>query len=158
MKNYTLYLDGSDLKHTTHRLGIGGVLVDSDTDQKIHEFSQEVSRAEIEINYGDREVSNPTAELYSVLIGLREIRDIVKPGDRVIIKNDYLGPSKWMTGAWKITKPYIQGIHDDILSEIKTNFLGVKIAWGWVKGHQSLRASEPDPRWNNYVDKLAKGL
>ena len=156
MKNLTIYTDGSHLKHTTGRLGIGGVLINEDTDQLIEEFSEEVSLSYLEKNFGTSDVSNPTCEMLATLWALKKFRNNIGKSDNVCMKADYSGVQHFIfLGDWRIKAPYIKKIKEEIDKEIKSQNLKGRIHFEWVKGHQSIMSREA--KWNNYVDKLAKG-
>lgn len=154
MSKLRIYTDGSHLKHTTGRLGIGGVLVD-ENDKELQRFSTEISLEYLKVAYDTSDVSNPTCEMLAVLWALLEFKKQIKPQDTVTVKADYVGVREWNTGKWKITKPYIQRIKDDISQEINKQNLRGRIDFEWVKGHQTDNSS--DTKWNNVVDKLSKG-
>lgn len=158
MKKYIIYTDGSDFKHYSHRLGVGGILVDpslgGDYGRKIGEFSEELSREEIMRDYKTDECSNPFAEMVAVYKAIQKFSSIFKPGDLVIFKEDYEGVRKWINGEWKAKLPYIIKIRDEIKSLLKSS--PWKSEFEWVKGHQSIMS--PDAYWNGEVDKLAKGI
>ena len=146
-----IYTDGSHFKNSgSGRLGIGGLLIDNG--KVIDKFSQEVDKDFLMNNYGTTDCSNPTMELLAALMALRNFGGHIK-GKDVTLKADYMGVSSWMTGQWKINKPYIRKIHDDIIREMKN--LGVNVTFTWIRGHQSIMSE--DSKWNNEADKLAKG-
>lgn len=160
MKKYIIYTDGSDLKHTSRRLGVGGILIDpsqgGDYGKKIGEFSKELSREEILRNYGTSDCSNPFAEMVAVYEAIKQFSSVLKPGDEITFKADYEGVRSWLTGKWKAKLPYIIQIRDEILSVLSKS--GWKVSFEWVKGHQAKSVISPDAYWNGEVDKLAKGL
>ena len=156
-KNFIIYTDGSHLKHTSGRLGIGGVLIDPITNKKIAAFSKEISVDYMIKNYGTSDVSNPTCEMLANLWALREFASEIGPEDEICMKADYIGVQAWNTKVWKINKPYIQKIKEDTDAEIKRQRLLGRIKYDWVKGHQKKSVMTKDAYWNNYVDKLAKG-
>ena len=125
MKKYIVYTDGSDLKHTSKRLGVGGILVDpsqgGDYGKKIGEFSEELSREDILRDYGTPECSNPFAEMVAVYKAIQQFSSVFKPGDEVIFKMDYLGVICWLEGKWKAKLPYIKQIRDEILGSLKSS-------------------------------------
>ena len=94
-------------------------------------------------------------EMLAVLYALYNFKDEIKGSDSVELKMDYLGVREWMTGKWKINKPYIAKIKNDIDEEIKNQGLKGKISFKWVKSHQ--KGTDPDIIFNNLVDVLAKG-
>lgn len=157
MKNLTIYTDGSHLKHTTGRLGIGGVLVDNDTNKKIDEFSQELSIDFLKNNYGTSDVSNPTCEMLAALISLRIFKTQIENCNSLCIKADYAGVREFNLGNWHAKAPYIQKIKIETDKEINSIGLRGKISFGWVKGHQNKSILDKDGIWNSYVDILAKG-
>ena len=151
-----IYTDGSHLKHTTGRLGIGGILTE-DSKKEIDSFSIEVPTDYLKDNYGTSDVSNPTCEMLAVLAALRNFKGQIKRGDEVVLKADYQGVREWNLGNWKIKAPYIAKIKADIDAEIKAQGLQGRISFEWVKAHQSRSVLDPDAIWNNKVDLLAKG-
>lgn len=150
-----IYTDGSHLKHTTGRLGIGGIMVDS-SGKVVDKFSEEIDVKWLMNTYGTSDVSNPTCEMLAVLVALRKFK--LSPGDEVIMKQDYLGCMNFIEGTWKAKKPYIKAIRDDILKEIESIGLRGRISFEWVKGHQTGPSLSKDAIFNGMVDKLAKGL
>ena len=157
MKIYNIYTDGSHLKHTTGRLGIGGIFVEPPF-TKIDTFSQEVSIDYLKRNYGTSDVSNPTCEMLAVLFALKQFRKLLKRADEVHIKADYQGVKEWLDGNWKTKAPYIAKIKEEIENEIQSQKLQGRIHFDWVKGHQNKSVLDPDAFWNNKVDLLAKGV
>lgn len=160
MSNYIVYTDGSDLKHTSRRLGVGGILIDMDKGgsygKKIGEFSEELSREEIMRDYETSECSNPFAEMVATYKALQQFSSVFRPGDRIIFKADYEGVQGWLTGKWKARLPYIIKIRDEILEILGRS--PWKVSFEWVKGHQAKSIMTPDAFWNGEVDKLAKGI
>ena len=153
---YIIYTDGSDLKHTSHRMGIGGVLLDGAAKKMLDSFGSELSHEYLQSEYGTSDCSNPTAEMIAAAEALSNWSDRFYPGDEVEIRADYMGVREWNTGRWKINKPYIREAHYRIMDTIRES--GIKVTWTWVKGHQTgpnLYGS--DKYWNDKVDKLAKG-
>ena len=147
-----IYTDGSHLdKQNNGRLGCGGVMIIEG--KKIDEFSMELKPEWLKSFLGIDKVSNPSAELLGVLMALRNFK--LDPRADIYIHADYIGVKQWMEGAWKIKEPYIKIIKDEIDSEIKAK--KIKPHFLWVKGHQNKSVLDPDARWNNYVDLLAKG-
>ena len=148
-----IYTDGSHFKQRG-RLGCGGViLVDG---KLIDEFSLELTPAYLREIIHTSDVSNPTTEMMGVLQALRRF-NIPKEATEVNVYTDYEGVGYWLSGKWKINKPYIKILHDLIHKEVKKKGLNGKINFLWVKGHQSKSVMDPKAKWNNYVDKLAKG-
>jgi ribonuclease HI len=94
--------------------------------------------------------------MMGVLQALRKFK-IPQGATEINVYTDYEGVSSWLNGKWKINKPYIKILHDLIQGEIKKKKLDKKIKFLWVKGHQSKSVMDPKAKWNNYVDKLAKG-
>ena len=153
---YIIYTDGSDLKHTNHRMGIGGILLDESGHKMLDSFGSELSHEYLQEEYGTSDCSNPTAEMIAASEALQNWSSRFKPGDEIEIRADYMGVREWNTGRWKINKPYIKKAHDQIMDIIRKS--GLKVTWTWVKGHQTgpgLYGS--DKYWNDKVDKLAKG-
>lgn len=150
-----IYTDGSHFKGPkgSGRLGIGGVLVKNGT--VIKKFSTEITKQYLKLYYGTDDCSNPTMEMLAVLYALYNFKDSLKNVNSVEIKMDYLGVKEWMTGQWKINKPYIAKIKSDIDDEINKQNLKGKISYKWIKSHQ--RGNDPDIIFNNMVDILAKG-
>ena len=157
MKIVNIYTDGSHLKHTTGRLGIGGILVEPPYTE-VDSFSQEVSVDYLKRNYGTSDVSNPTCEMLAALFALKEFRKTIKKFDEIHIKADYEGVRSWNMGLWKTKAPYIAKIKKEIDEEIKRQGIQDKIRFDWVKGHQNKSVLDPDAFWNNKVDLLAKGI
>ena len=153
LNSYTIYTDGSDLKHTTGRKGIGGVLVDDNSNQELFQFGEELERDLVVKNYNTTEFSNPFAEMYAVKTALTKFSDYIKSPAKIIIKSDYQGVRDWMTGAWKTKAPYIAKIKNEIDSIIKQH-KDWDVEFIWVKGHLSIM--DKDSYYNNLVDKLAK--
>lgn len=150
-----IYTDGSHFKAKSGsgRLGIGGILVKNGT--VIKKFSTEITKQYLKLYYGTDDCSNPTMEMLAVLYALYNFKDDIKNNDSVEIKMDYIGVREWMTGKWKINKPYIAKIKNDIDEEIKNQNLKGNISFKWVKAHQ--RGTDQDTVFNNMVDILAKG-
>ena len=150
-----IYTDGSHFKGKggSGRLGIGGILVKNGT--IVNKFSTEITKQYLKLFYGTDDCSNPTMEMLAVLYALYKFKNDIKSNDSVEIKMDYLGVKEWMTGNWKINKPYIAKIKNDIDNEIKKQNLKGKISFKWVKSHQ--KGTDPDIIFNNMVDVLAKG-
>jgi len=156
MKNFTIYTDGSHLKHTTGRLGIGGVLID-ENGNKIDEFSVMLSPEYLMENFGTTEVSNPTCEMLANLFALRNFKDQIKNCYSLTMKADYEGVQKFNLGIWKAKESYIKKIKELTEEEVRNQRLQQKIHYEWVKGHQKRSVLSEDAKWNDYVDKLAKG-
>ena len=160
MSKYIVYTDGSDLKHTSRRLGVGGILIDpskgGNYGKKIGEFSEELSRADILRDYGTTECSNPFAEMVAVYKAIQQFSSVFKPGDEITFFSDYEGNVGWLTGKWKAKLPYIKQIRDEILGILKKS--PWKVTFEWVKGHQAKSIMTPEAYWNGEVDKLAKGI
>lgn len=160
MSKYIVYTDGSDLKHTSRRLGVGGILIDpskgGNYGKKIGEFSEELSRADILRDYGTTECSNPFAEMVAVYKAIQQFSSVFKPGDEITFFSDYEGTVGWLTGKWKAKLPYIKQIRDEILGILKKS--PWKVTFEWVKGHQAKSIMTPEAYWNGEVDKLAKGI
>lgn len=153
MSKLKIYTDGSHLKHTTGRLGVGGIIVKDD--KIIDEFSKEVSTDYLKLSYGTSDVSNPTCEMLAALHALYYFKNDINAHDTIELYADYQGVSSWLNGTWKINKPYIQKIKDDINEEINRQHLKGRITFHWVKGHQ--KGDNQDAIYNNIVDKLSKG-
>ena len=154
MKKYTIYTDGSDLKHTTHRMGIGGVLL-GPGGTEVDRFGLELTPVYLKSEYGTSDCSNPTAEIVAAREALERWSHLWKPGDKVELKADYLGVSKWTIGEWKIKKPYIRVAVDAIRRLVQET--GIEVTWTWVKGHQAPGVYGTESYWNGVVDRLAKG-
>lgn len=148
-----IYTDGSHFKQSG-RLGCGGVILKDG--KLIDEYSLELTPSYLQEIIHTSDVSNPTTEMMGVLQALRRFK-IPKGATEVNVYADYEGVSCWLEGRWKINKPYIKILYDLIHKEIKTKGLTGKIKFLWVKGHQSKSIMDPRAKWNNYVDKLAKG-
>lgn len=156
---YTVYTDGSDFKHTTGRLGIGGILVENKEGKlgkKLGEFSEVLSREDIQRDYNTSECSNPFAEMVATYRAIQKFSNIFKPGDEIIFKADYIGVQGWITGKWKAKEKYIAQITNEIKKILSSS--PWKIEFQWVKGHQNASIMSPDAYWNREVDKLAKGI
>lgn len=151
-----IYTDGSHLKHTSGRLGIGGILTE-DSKKEIDSFSIEVSTQDLKTEFGTSDVSNPTCEMLAVLVALKKFKGQIKKTDEVVMKADYTGVKNFIMGTWKIKAPYIAKIKEAIDNEIKSQGLQGRISFEWVKGHQNRSVLDPDAIWNNRVDLLAKG-
>lgn len=156
MKKLTIYTDGSHLKHTSGRLGIGGVLID-EYGNKLDEFSEELSIDYLKRNFGTSDVSNPTCEMLANLFALRIFKDKIKGCSELVMKADYMGVQKFNTGEWKTREPYIKTIKELTDKEVQNQRLQFRIKYEWVKGHQKRSVLSEDAKWNDYVDKLAKG-
>ena len=154
-KDYRIYTDGSHLKHTSGRLGIGGVLVCGQ--ELIDEFSIELSQSYLQTMYGTSDVSNPTCELLAVYVALTKFKDYLKSAKTVVCFADYQGVQAWNEGTWRIKKPYIQKIKDNIDKEISAQGLKGRIGFSWVRGHQTRYEKYSDAYWNQITDALAKG-
>lgn len=155
MKNLVIYTDGSHLKHTTGRLGIGGILVDEDTGKVIDKFSEELSIDWLKKNYGTSDVSNPTCEMLATLKALEYFSNHIKDANSVCMKADYNGCQNFNTYKWNARLPYIKQIRDETQDKIKSLGLKDKVSFAWVKGHQTVLSR--DAMFNDMVDKLAKG-
>lgn len=148
MREFKLYTDGSHFKDEPGgRLGIGSVLVGKGGNV-IDYMSEEVDRLTIKELYRTGDVSNPTMEMYSVLVSLRKFSKRLEFNDKVEIYSDYEGVLNWMTNKWKINKEYIYMIKEDILNEILSQKL--QVTFNWIKGHDN-------NVYNELADKLAKG-
>lgn len=153
---YIIYTDGSDFKHTTRRLGVGGVLIKVTGEgygEKMGEFSEELDRDEILRLYKTTDCSNPFAEMIAAYRALVKFSPIFKQGDTIILKADYQGVRDWNTGAWKARAPYIKKAKDDIQGLIQRS--PWKVDFQWIPGHQNITGM--DSFWNDRVDQLAKG-
>lgn len=152
MRKFKLYTDGSHFKPKdgspgNGRLGIGAILVSSGG-SVVDSMSMEVDRTTIRETYQTSDVSNPTMEMYAVLIALRRFSSKLQFGDEIEVFADYQGVMYWMYHKWKINKPYIYMIREDIEAEVRRQDLSVK--YNWVKSHNG-------DTYNELVDKLAKG-
>lgn len=152
MRKFKLYTDGSHFKPKdgssgSGRLGVGAVLVDSGG-SIIDSLSMEVDRITIRETYNTSDVSNPTMEMYALLIALRRFSNKFQFGDEIESFADYKGVMYWMYHEWKINKPYIYMIREDITTEVKNQRLSMK--YSHVKGHDG-------NYYNELADKLAKG-
>lgn len=153
LNSYTIYTDGSDFKKTTRRLGTGGIIIDNNTKEIIGQFSEELDRNQIMASYGTSECSNPFAEMMAVKVALMKFASLIEGKALIILKADYIGVKEWNTGHWKTKEPYIKKIKEEIQDII--NHSPWTVDFQWVKGHQSLMSD--DAKYNNMVDKLAKG-
>ena len=158
MRNISIYTDGSHLKHTTGRLGIGGVMVDDDTNTELGRFSENLSIDWLKDNYGTSDVSNPTCEMLANLWALRKFGKNLKDGDHVKMKADFMGVQNFNLGTWKARLPYIAKIKGETDAE-RAKLKKVNLEFQWVKAHQkkSIILTDKDAYWNSIVDKLAKG-
>ena len=152
MKVRYIYTDGSHFKGKggSGRLGIGGVIVDPDqgpNGKELAHFSTEILPKFVQTHYGTTDVSNPTMEILAALQALDEFKDKIDSDTRIIMRQDYLGVSSWMTGKWRITKPYILKIKEEIDRTIRSR--GLTVEWEWVKGHQ--KSTSTEAYWNNVV-------
>lgn len=149
MRKFKLYTDGSHFKldNGGGRLGVGAVLVNSGG-SIVDSLSLEVDRCTIRELYNTSDVSNPTMEMYAVLVSLRRFSSKLQFSDEIEVYADYQGVMYWMHHKWKINKEYIYMIREDIESEIKKQNLSVKFQW--IKGHDG-------DKYNEMADKLAKG-
>lgn len=159
MKSLTIYTDGSHLKRTSGRLGIGGLIVDDSTNKLLDTFSEEVSIDFLKKNYGTSDVSNPTCEMLACLWGLRKFKNLLKGVDEIHMKADYAGVQNFCMGIWSAKAPYIKQIKEEIQQEINSQGLSGKVFFDWVKGHQTKAVIkvDKDAYWNDQVDALAKG-
>lgn len=160
MKKLLIYTDGSHLKHTTGRLGIGGVLVDARTNTMLSKFSEEIDLEYLKTHYGTTDVSNPTCEMLANLWALRQFRDWLTGGDtEVCMKADFIGVQNFNTGVWRTKAPYIKTIKEETQKEVLAQGLKDRIHYEWVKGHQTKAAimADKDAYWNAVVDGLSKG-
>lgn len=158
MKIRHIYTDGSHFKGKggSGRLGIGGVIVDPEkgpNGKELGNFSVEILPEFMKLHYGTADTSNPTMEILAALQALDEFKGLIDEDTLVVMYQDYLGVSSWMTGKWRITKPYIRKIKEEIDKTIRDRNLTVK--WEWVRGHQ--KSTSTEAYWNNVVDSLAKG-
>lgn len=145
MRYYKLYTDGSHLKGVgaSNRLGIGVVLVESDI--VLNTESMQVDRLKFKEQYGTDDVSNPTMEMLAVLLGIARFSSILS-GNSVEVLADYQGVSEWLNGRWRVNKPYIQKIKDDIMEQLRDNNITAKFTW--IKGHAG-------DKFNEMADRLA---
>lgn len=150
--NITIFTDGSHFKNGgSGRLGIGGILlIDGVLKDK---FSEEITQDWISQNLGTTDCSNPTMEFLAILFALKNFGPQIK-GKEVTFKMDYNGIVYWMDGTWRSKLPYIRQIRDEV--KLQISLLKIKPKFVWVKGHQSIMSE--DAKWNNEVDKLAKGI
>ena len=155
MRTLNIYTDGSHLKHTSGRLGIGGILVEDG--KAVDKFSIEVPIDYLKRNYSTSDVSNPTCEMLATLFALRKFGWQFKKGDEIYMKADYKGVQEWLKGNWTTKAPYIKKIKEEIEAEINDLGLNGRIHFEWVKGHQNKSVLDPDAIWNNRVDLLSKG-
>lgn len=151
MRSIDIFTDGSHIKglNSSGRLGIGGVMVIDG--RMVNQFSAEVDKDVIKKLYGTDDVSNPTMELYAVLRSLMEFKDDLLSDDIINYYSDYKGVSEWLNDKWKVNKPYISKIKDNILELARKNNLHIK--YNWVKGHS--RGTDYCSMWNDRADSLA---
>ena len=150
---YTIYTDGSDLKHTTKRMGIGGVLVD-EKGKEIGRFSKELDRDYILEAYKTKDCSNPFAEMVAVKEAIINFSDKITTPAKITIKCDYMGVICWINGEWRTKAPYIKKVKEEII-ELLSKRKDWEVEFKWIKGHLSVM--DKDSYFNNLVDKLAKG-
>lgn len=150
---YTIYTDGSDLKHTTKRMGIGGVLVD-EKGKEIGRFSKELDRDYIFEAYNTKDCSNPFAEMVAVKEAIINFSDKIIAPAKITIKCDYMGVICWINGEWRTKAHYIKKVKDEIM-ELLSKQKNWEVEFKWIKGHLSVM--DKDSYFNNLVDKLAKG-
>lgn len=153
LNSYTIYTDGSDLKHTTKRMGIGGILV-NDRGKEIKRFSIELDRDYIFKLYQTRDCSNPFAEMVAVKEALLYFSDYIDEPAEITFKCDYMGVISWINGEWKAKAYYIKQVKEEIISLLEEQKNWV-VKFEWIKGHLSIM--DKDSYFNNLVDKLAKG-
>lgn len=150
-RQFKLYTDGSHFKNEDEegggRLGVGAVLVNSGG-SIVDSLSMEVDRSIFRERYQTYDVSNPTMEMYAVLIALRRFNSKLQFGNQIEIYADYQGVMYWMNHKWNINKSYILMLRNDIEAEVKAQKL--EASYHWVMGHS-------DNRYNNLADQLAKG-
>ena len=158
MKKLIIYTDGSHLKHTSGRLGIGGLIVDEKSNELISSFSEEISIDFLKKNYGTSDVSNPTCEMLACLWALKKFKNEISENDEIHMKADFIGVQNFNTGIWQTKAPYIKKIKDEIHQEIISQKLNGRIYFEWVKAHQTKAAIKTDRNayWNDQVDSLAK--
>ena len=154
LNSYTIYTDGSDFKHTSKRIGIGGVLV-NDAGKEMDRFSKELDRDEIYKSYQTKDCSNPFAEMVAVKEALLNFADQIKTPANITIKCDYKGVSCWIKGEWATKAYYIKQVKEEILN-ILDKHKDWEVNFEWIKGHLSIM--DKDSYFNNLVDKLAKGI
>lgn len=149
MRQFKLYTDGSHFKNEdgSGRLGVGAILVNAGG-SVVDSLSMEVDRQIFRERYQTSDVSNPTMEMYAVLVALRRFNSKLQFGDQVEVFADYQGVMYWMYHKWRINKSYIAMIRDDIEAEGKSQKL--ELRYQWVRGHNG-------DYYNELVDKLAKG-
>jgi len=148
-----IFTDGSHFK-TLGRLGCGGILLINGKLQD--EYSLELTPDYLYKVIHTSDVSNPTTEMMGVLQALRRFK-LPLGVEKISIYTDYEGVSKWMNDEWKINKPYIRILHSLINEELKKKRIKDITEFHWIKGHQPKSILDPKAKWNNYVDKLAKG-
>ena len=151
MRSIDIFTDGSHIKglNSSGRLGIGGVMVIDG--RMVNQFSAEIDKDVIKKLYGTDDVSNPTMELYAVLRSLMEFKDDLSSDDIINYYSDYKGVSEWLNDKWKVNKPYISKIKDNILELARKNNLHIK--YNWVKGHSG--GTDYYSMWNDRADSLA---
>jgi ribonuclease HI len=155
MSEFTIYTDGSHLKHTSGRLGIGGILLQDG--KEVDKFSKEIDINFLKKNYDTCEVSNPTCEMLASLEAIKVFGPKMKPSDTITLKADYMGVKCFNDGTWQAKLPYIYKIREEIRSELVKIGLWKKLKFEWIKGHQTGIIEGSDAYWNSKVDLLAKG-
>lgn len=151
MRTIDIFTDGSHLKglNGSGRLGIGGIMVDKG--RLVNQFSEIVDPIVIKEKFDTSDVSNPTMELYAVLRSLENFISDLTEDDYINFYADYKGVSEWLNGTWKINKPYIREIYNQITSIVINKNLHVK--YNWVNGHSG--GTDYYSMWNSRADSLA---
>lgn len=97
--------------------------------------------------FGDPKSRNIGPELWSLLIGLREV-DPTKP---LTVVHDYIGTGAWLINAWKIKKQNVQDAVDEIRKVIEERGF-TSIRFIHTSGHQ--KTDTDFGVWNDRADAL----
>jgi len=144
MKSCKIYTDGSHIKKSNY-IGYGACF--ENPENRIYIISGKFSIKTFELRYHQK-VSNPTAEMIAVLMAIKSLLGL--KNHFITIYSDYNGVQKWINGEWKITKPYIQDITNEIHRLMKIHKKNnVNFDYKWIKGHSN-------DKMNDIADTLAR--